>query len=244
MKRIILDEIASTNTFAAQNSSELESGTTIIARSQTAGRGQRGNSWEAEPGKNLTFCIFLRPENFPARQQFFISEAFALAIVDALEKCGVTAKIKWPNDIYVGDRKICGILIEHAVLGMNLLHTIAGAGININQREFRSDAPNPVSLYQLLGRESDLNSILEDVEQRFEHRLGLLHDEKSAHAQHQEFLSTLWRGNGEFHPYRDVATQRIFRARIVDVQPLGHLHLEEENGEPHLYAFKEVEFIL
>lgn len=244
MRRIILAETSSTNTYAAEKSASLASGTTIVAISQTAGRGQRGNSWESEPGKNLTFTIFFRPENYPARRQFFISEAFALAIVDTLEEYGITAKIKWPNDIYAGDRKICGILIEHAVMGMNILHTIAGAGINVNQREFRSDAPNPVSLYQLLDRESDMESMLSIIEQRFTNRLAALRDEISSQRQHSEFLTSLWRGDGKFYTYRDVSSKRLFEARIIDVRPLGHLVLEEPNGERHQYAFKEVEFIL
>ena len=120
MKFLNLEETLSTNSYASARAAELEDWTVVSARRQTAGRGQRGNGWEAEEGKNLTFSVFFRPENFRARDQFALSEAVALAVVETLAGEGIEARVKWPNDIYVGDRKICGILIEHAVMGMNV----------------------------------------------------------------------------------------------------------------------------
>ena len=118
MNYLELEETASTNTYATQHAGELADMTMVTARRQSAGRGQRGNSWESEPGRNLTFSLFFRPpRSLHPRSQFFISEAVALAIADALAGRGVEAMVKWPNDIYCGDRKICGILIEHSLFG-------------------------------------------------------------------------------------------------------------------------------
>ncbi|MDE7409349.1 MAG: biotin--[acetyl-CoA-carboxylase] ligase, partial [Muribaculaceae bacterium] len=117
MKILHLDEVDSTNVYIMRNVAELEAPVMVTAYRQTAGQGQRGNSWEAEPGKNLTFSIFYRPVGLPPIAQFSMSEAVSLAVVDFLAGHGIEAKVKWPNDIYVDDRKICGILIRHSVMG-------------------------------------------------------------------------------------------------------------------------------
>ncbi len=159
MNFLLLEEVDSTNSYVAVHAAELEDMTMVIADSQTAGRGQRGNSWESEQGKNLTFTLLYKPQGIAPREQFAISEAAALAVADFLVESGMEAKVKWPNDIYAGDRKISGILIEHALMGQTIQHTRIGIGLNVNQREFRSDAPNPVSMVQLLGSESDISRV-------------------------------------------------------------------------------------
>ncbi|MCM1290861.1 MAG: biotin--[acetyl-CoA-carboxylase] ligase [Prevotella sp.] len=243
MKRLHLQETDSTNTYTFRNASELEHFTFVTAERQTAGRGQRGNSWESESGKNVTFSVLLKSENYPAREQFFISEAFSLAVCDALREFGVDAKIKWPNDIYVGDRKICGILIEHAVMGMNIMQTVAGAGINVNQRIFLSDAPNPVSLRQLIGKDTDLERFTECVIECVCKRIDALFMSSDHSMYHEEYMLHLWRSDG-YYLYRDGAEGKVFDARIVKIAPLGHITLEDKAGVEHTYAFKEVEFIL
>jgi BirA family biotin operon repressor/biotin-[acetyl-CoA-carboxylase] ligase len=162
---IALDSVPSTSSYLATIADTLPDGTVVVTREQTAGRGQRGNSWEAEPGANLTFSLLLRPEGVKAVEQFAISEAVALGIVTALQAYmpGVDVRIKWPNDIYANGRKICGILIENAILGTEIRRSIAGIGINVNQTVWRSDAPNPVSMAQLTGKTFDLDTLLTDV---------------------------------------------------------------------------------
>lgn len=240
-----LDEVDSTNSYIARNVGQLDAPVMICARTQTGGRGQRGNSWESEPGANLTFSLLLRPEEFPAARQFAISEAFSLAVCDALAELGVETRVKWPNDIYAGDRKICGILIEHAVIGSVIMHTIAGAGINLNQRMFLSDAPNPVSVIQLTGRHTDVDA--------FGHRLSAIAEkrlercfsgEQERERMHREYMHRLWRGDGALYPFRDTDTGLDFTARIADVAPNGMLTLAEPDGTTRLYAFKEVSFLL
>lgn len=241
MKTIKLDRTHSTNSWIAEHENELTAPTLVYALEQTAGRGQRGNSWEAEPGMNLTASIFFVPEGVEPHRQFLISEAVALAVVDFLHDLGVEAKVKWPNDIYVGDKKICGILIEHSIMGREIMRTIAGVGVNINQEEFRSDAPNPVSVWQLTGKEHDIADVAKALGERMEGRMAHIADGEGLHA---EFLSKLWRGDGKCCLFRDAARDEKFNARIEEIAPDGMLSLMTVNGELRKYAFKEVEFIL
>ena len=131
---------------------------------QAAGHGQATNRWESEEGKNLLFSLLLRPTIIPAAEQFIITELVTLAIINVLQDyVRQQITVKWPNDIYVGDKKLCGILIENALCGPTIDTCIVGIGININQELFKSDAPNPVSLKQLNGRDNDRREILEEM---------------------------------------------------------------------------------
>jgi len=258
MKILRIDSVDSTNSYVKREAASLQAPVMVVAREQTAGRGQRGNTWESIPGKNLTFSIFLRPENFPAREQFHLSEAFALGVRDALRtQCGVETMVKWPNDIYAGDRKICGILIEHSIGPRNIIHSIAGAGININQERFFSDAPNPVSVRQLKGKCHDLGTLAERFGDIIMQRLEGISSQQTRDEVHEEFKRSLWRGDGNFYPFRDKATDGKFYGRIVDVAPSGHLCIVAKDASELLrnspayrsdgrleYAFKEVEFLL
>jgi len=207
-------------------------GYALMARSQSAGRGQRGNTWEAEPGANITLSLMLRPVRLEAARQFALSEAVALGIVDTLDSLITGACIKWPNDIYVGDRKICGILIENSITGTFISRSIAGIGLNVNQTEFRSDAPNPVSLAQLTGRTYDVDKTARLMLDKIMTRVTTL----GSH--HSDFLRRLWRRNG-FHPY-SLPDGTEFDGRIVDVLPTGHLLLADRTDAVRRFAFKEV----
>lgn len=244
MRFITLEETGSTNTWVAGNLEALNHLDFVSATRQSAGRGQRGNTWESEPGANLTFSVLLRMDEFPARCQFQISEAVALSIVDTLRHYGVEALVKWPNDIYVGHSKICGILIEHAVMGSGLMHSIAGAGLNVNQLRFVSDAPNPVSMAQIAGHSFDLKEVRDVLASKLGSRIKTVESAAGREAIHREFLSTLYRGDGAMHLYRDRDTGDRFEASIAGVEPLGFLLLTDSGGATRRYAFKEVEFLL
>ena len=125
--------------------------TTVVADFQTAGRGQRGNSWESEYGKNLMFSFVLYPTFLEARKQFLLSQIASLAVKETLDLYIGDVSIKWPNDIYWKDKKICGMLIENDLMGIHISQSIAGVGININQKEFHSSAPNPISIIQIIA---------------------------------------------------------------------------------------------
>ena len=144
-KIVHIDETDSTNRWLKDNG---EGDMVVVASYQTAGKGCGTNSWESERGKNLTFSLLIHPEGMPANRQFHITEAVSVA------------EIKWPNDIYVGDQKICGVLIENRLQGSDIKDSIIGIGLNVNQTAFVSDAPNPVSLYQLTKLKTDLDELL------------------------------------------------------------------------------------
>ena len=153
------DITASTNDDARDE--KYREGDVVWADFQTAGRGQRGHEWHSRKGENLTFSAVLEPLFVPIAEQFSVSEVVALSLVDMLAEYGIEARIKWTNDIYVGDKKLVGILIEHSLASTSLRRTIVGIGINVNQKEFDSALPNPVSMTQLLGKEFDLERVLE-----------------------------------------------------------------------------------
>ncbi len=239
MALIILPVTTSTNTYVAANAPSLSHGDIVMAFEQTAGRGQRGNSWEADPGMNLTLSMLLRPERVEAARQFDISRAVALGTADMLQKLlDKEVLIKWPNDIYVGDRKIAGILIENTITGRLINRSIAGIGVNINQTIFRSDAPNPVSVSQLTGLSYDLEPLARALGELILNALALPVKELR-----RRYDSRLWRREG-FHPYRDNLTGSDISARLTSIGPMGHLTLTTPDGIPHTYAFKEVTAIL
>lgn len=245
MEYIILPETASTNTWCREHSSELTPPVVVMAETQSAGRGQRGNYWEASPGKNLTFSMLWNPAGIAPSEQFAISEAVALGVVNYLHKRGIEATVKWPNDIYVDNRKICGILIEHSILGSFMERSVIGVGININQEKFISDAPNPVSLTQLTGKMYDLVDELKMVSQEIEAMLRLVANPEGRESAHRQFLQKLWRGDGKSYPFRDKDDGEEFMGVIEGVEPAGFLCIRKGKDEVlKRYAFKEVEFIL
>lgn len=241
MRIFELEETASTNTWVSANRDNLPMPSLVFARSQTAGRGQRGNSWESEPDKNLCCSIFLRPKGVAPRRQFAVSEAVALAVVDLLADYEVEAKVKWPNDIYVDDRKICGILIENAITPREILYTIAGIGVNLNQERFISDAPNPVSLTQLTGCEYNLPEAAAILANHMEKRMAMAVAEPDY--LHKEFIAKMWRGDGGKYPFLDRLRGEHIMARIAGVAPDGIITLDL-GDECRSYAFKEIEFLL
>ncbi|MCM1517609.1 MAG: biotin--[acetyl-CoA-carboxylase] ligase [Pseudoflavonifractor sp.] len=242
---IKLDHATSTNTYLAGIAATAPHGMVVAASEQSAGRGQRGNSWEAQPGCNLTFSMLLRPVHIDAREQFAISEAVAVAIVEVLRQriTDIPVKVKWPNDIYVGDSKICGILIENSITGTAISYSIVGIGINVNQQRFLSDAPNPISLINVTGTETDLDELLIETSCEILSTFDSLCRRSTMPALHRRYLSMMWRGEG-YHPYIETATGSPFSAMIADVSPDGTLWLVDTNGLRRSYAFKEVSYVI
>ena len=153
-----IDETDSTNRWLREHL-EVD---VVVADFQTAGRGCGTNQWEAERGKNLLFSLLLHPHDVQAKDQFRISMAVSIALREMLAQYADGFTVKWPNDIYWRDSKICGILIENRLQGSRIKDSIVGIGLNVNQTKFRSDAPNPVSLCQIVGHEVDRDSLLTD----------------------------------------------------------------------------------
>ena len=226
---------------------ELPHGYCISADFQTAGHGQATNHWESEDGKNLLFSLLLRPSVIPASEQFVITEIVTLAIINALQDyIRQRITIKWPNDIYVGDKKLCGILIENALCGPTIDTCIVGIGININQELFTSNAPNPISLKQLNGRDNDREEIFEEIYQNILNYYGYLADNWQNNdikqSLHYEYMNNLYRRVG-YHNYSTPEGEK-FSAEIEEIGPQGHLTLRLQSGELRIFAFKEVIFEL
>lgn len=218
--------------------------TTVTAEFQSAGKGQRGNRWESASGKNLLFSFVLYPTFLEAKKQFILSQLVSLAVKEELEQWADNIRIKWPNDIYLGDSKLCGMLLENDLSGPYLARCIAGIGININQDEFYSNAPNPISLKQATGREYDRKNILTNILQRVNSYYEQLRNtpEGSCAAEiAYRYVAALYRNDG-YHPYRDDKGE--FLARMVGVEPDGRYVLEDRQGNIRKYLFKEVQFII
>ncbi len=230
-KIIHIDETDSTNRWLREQGGEED--VVVWADYQTAGKGQGTNTWESERGKNLTFSVLLHPQDVPANKQFSISMQVSLALCEALGQHIGDLSIKWPNDIYWRNAKIAGILIEHRISGSLIRDSIIGIGLNVNQRHFLSDAPNPVSLWQICEQDTDRETLLREFLASLQRLMG-----QDVRAQ---YLSMLYRRQG-FHPYTD--SEGVFMARIADVQEDGHLVLLDEEGRQRRYAFKEVSFII
>ncbi|MCC8036856.1 MAG: biotin--[acetyl-CoA-carboxylase] ligase, partial [Bacteroidales bacterium] len=178
----------------------LEPWTVVATLRQTAGRGQRGNSWESEPGKNASFSMLIRPHELKASQQWTLSLWVSIGTWNALSRIVPhpdRLRMKWPNDVYYGDRKLGGILIENSLQGQFIDWSIAGIGINVNQTRFLSDAPNPVSLAQILGRDDlEIEPLIASIQHAIAQASSLDYDTIAA-----QYHSILWRNDALPHPY-------------------------------------------
>lgn len=161
---IWLERVDSTNDEARRHILEIDNLSVVSALEQTKGRGQRGNRWSSQPGENLTFSLVVKDFRIKANEQSAISQATALSLVDLLSRHEIKARIKWPNDIYAGDEKICGILIENSLKGSEIDWSIIGIGLNVNQTAFPEDLPNPTSMKLCTGNSNPYNTreILEE----------------------------------------------------------------------------------
>jgi BirA family biotin operon repressor/biotin-[acetyl-CoA-carboxylase] ligase len=211
-----------------------------VAEYQTAGRGQGTNHWESERGKNLTFSVRVAPKGVRAACQYVLSMCMALAVKDVLSEYSEGMTVKWPNDIYWNDKKISGTLIETTIAGKNVKTCIFGTGINVNQTEFLSDAPNPVSIKQIVGHEVDREELLKKVMRNLEKYLKIVYSGERKKI-HDAYMNCLYRKEG-VHKYRD--NNGTFEASIERVEDSGHLVLRSTDGRERRYGFKEVTFVL
>ena len=218
----------------------LVSGSIVLADYQTAGRGVSGSSWESEAGKNLTFSVLFYPEDIPANRSFVIAEMASLSVKFTLDEYIHDVTVKWPNDVYCGDKKITGILIENTLFQGKITQSIIGIGINVNQHLFHSDAPNPVSMAQVAGLEFDRMTVMNNFRQKFMEQCGRLSKPYNFARVHDDYLNALYRKTG-FHSYRD--DQGAFDAVLHDIESTGHLLLKRVDGSISRYAFKEVSFL-
>jgi BirA family biotin operon repressor/biotin-[acetyl-CoA-carboxylase] ligase len=233
--------LSSTNTEASQllRSGEYTEGTVIYADHQSAGKGQQGNRWESEKGKNLLFSVILSPQSISPEDQFLISMSFSLGICDFLDNHIRGAKIKWPNDIYINDDKIAGILIENSLTGSIIENSIAGIGLNINQEDFGLILPRPVSLKMATGKEFDINICLKELLNELDIRYKqLLYGDRVLIR--SDYLSRLYRFM-EWHSFESAGS--VFTGRITDVLISGIIRIEEKEGRMREFFFKEFSYL-
>lgn len=211
----------------------------ISAEEQTAGRGQGNSSWESESGKNLTFSIVCRAEFVEPSKQFCVLQATALAVRHVLAKICNDVTIKWPNDIYIGNKKASGTLIQCDMENGKTRRMVIGVGLNVNQETFTSNAPNPVSLHNVVNHELNRDDLLHSIAERF----AVEYDDLrfGVNGIRQRYTSHLFRNKGS-HEYKD--KNGTFAATFAKVEDDGHLVLRDNKGTERVYGFKEVEFVL
>lgn len=219
----------STNTLLKELIAKGQEPKFLYAGYQTAGRGQTGNSWESEEGKNL-LCSILLPPN---KNLYFLNIAVGVALLRVI---GEDFTIKWPNDIYWQDKKVAGILVENAIVGSEVKYSVAGIGLNVNQTEFKSDAPNPISLKQIRGQEYNIDQLMNRL---FEQVQNVLNEPEQDVWLY--YKTHFYRREG-YWPYEDKKGR--FEARIEDVLPTGEIVLRDTNGQIRQYEFKQIRYIL
>ena len=243
---ITLGPVPSTNAFALHlpDLPAIPEFTVWQTHCQTAGRGQGDNRWESEPGQNITCSILLHPDFLPARNQFELSQAIALAVCRMLDSFTTDVTVKWPNDIYAGQRKIAGILIENRLTGKRIVSSVIGIGLNVNQQRFLSDAPNPVSLSQLTGRTYDLKAMTLLLQRHIAEACMQLRQRyaegSDGNGLQADYLNHLYRF-GTWHPY--LADGRVFEGRIAGVTPEGYLQVTLRDGSLRQFDLKEISFL-
>jgi len=237
---LYFENLPSTNTHALTmlKTGDVSEGTVVRAAFQSSGRGQAGNKWESEKGKNLLFSIILKPTFIQPADQFLVSMSVSLGITDFLDKYITDVKIKWPNDIYVKSDKIAGILIENSIIDNSITSSVVGIGLNINQKIFPEKSFNAVSLTAVTGREHDCDKSLSELLEAVEKRYFSLRN-READMIRSNYLSRLYRLN-DWSLFTDAKGE--FHGRITDVKNEGFIVIEDNTGILRNYSFKEVEF--
>ena len=237
---LIFDTLSSTNEHAFKiiESNQVKEFTTIYTPNQTRGKGQRGNSWLSEPGLNCLFSIILFPKKIPANNQFILSQAVSVGLLHALQKYCNNIYIKWPNDIYINNKKIAGILIENILLGQNISKSVVGIGLNCNQTIFDESLPNQTSLSLETNKKYDcieiINECIESIEKTY---VNIDHAKNEIE---NTYHTALYKRN-ILAQYKD--SNGIFDAKIIGVEPTGKLLLQDSYNQLRTYNFKEIEFL-
>lgn len=240
---IRLSQAASTNTYLSSLSREqsIPEGCVVVTYEQTQGRGQRGASWVSEPGKNLTLSILLFPSFIPAHEQFLLSQCVAVALADTVASFlpNETIHIKWPNDIYVNNRKIAGILIENTLVNQSIGSSITGIGLNVNQQSFGNAAPIAISMLNLLQQELELDKVAEILFSCLESQYLQLKTGKKEPLKNR-YTSMLYRLN-EWHTF--IHEDNDFPGKIIGVDDTGKLMLETTDQCIRSFDIKEIAFV-
>jgi BirA family biotin operon repressor/biotin-[acetyl-CoA-carboxylase] ligase len=240
-QQIRLDSVDSTNNYTATLiSGNVPEGTVVITREQTAGRGQRANSWVSEAGKNLTCTYLLRPRFLRISDQFILNKAIALAVNKAIQHFvpQFDVRIKWPNDIFLQNKKVAGILVETSLQGGHIVSCLAGIGINVNQQQFQAESGNPISLSEVVGSEFKLDDILNALSENLEVLYLQLKAGKFENID-LSYNSLLWKKDEMHTFFRDGIP---FTAEVKCVDEQGCLHLLDEENQELIFAHGAVQW--
>lgn len=241
-KIIKINSVDSTNVYFSNLLKEYKyaEGSIVSALFQSKGKGLGQNTWESEKAKNLILSLVLYPDFVPLEKNFLLSKVISLGLVNYLHAKTNHIKIKWPNDIYYQDKKIAGILIENSIKGSTIHRSIIGIGLNLNQKTFLSDAPNPVSLSQITEKNYSIDQEIVKLRQNIRFFYDKLKAGKFEEI-NKEYLKCLYRFN-EIHLFR--SENETFKGKISGVNEFGHLQLLTEDQRTLEFDFKEIEFIL
>lgn len=243
MKILHFDEINSTNVFLYDKISENNdiSDMVVVADYQTAGRGMDKNRWESEAGMNLLFSIALNVNFLEAENQFKISQAVSVAIAETLSQFVDNKQlfIKWPNDIYFGDKKLAGMLIQNTIEGRMMGVSIIGIGLNVNQMEFSKDIPNPISLKMISGRDFELDNLLNLLIFNIKTKVESLRYKENQNEINEKYVSRSYR----FGIWSDYFYQnRVKSMIIIGFDKYGRLLLHDKEGAEIVCDVKELQF--
>ncbi len=240
---VTFDELSSTNSYLSENcsSKNVKEFTIVTTEHQSAGRGQIGNTWHSARGENLLLSYLLKPTFLQAQDQFYLSMIISLGIRKSLESNlpNKAVTIKWPNDIYVNDKKICGLLIQNHLTGKILNLTIAGIGVNINQTSFPDELPNPTSLKLEMDRSFDREMLLTDLLDHIDEYYSLLKDGNLKSIK-SEYVSNLYL-KGKMSSF-EVKTGGILNGRIAGVSDIGRLQIEKDE-KIYEFGFREIKYM-
>lgn len=212
---------------------------TLLANYQIAGRGQDTNVWYSQKGANILMSTFLHPLNIAAQNAFVVSAWISLVLLRYLDNKGVNnIHIKWPNDIYVGDKKIAGILIQNVIHGSTLFKSILSFGFNLNQKVFPASVPNPIALSQITGQTYDVLQEASLILQAMQHDIEALNHPKSVFDTYMQHLYRAYK----WHIYKDA--QGVFEGKILGVEPWGYLKVQKRSGAIQSYDMKEISMVI
>ncbi|MDR0364476.1 MAG: biotin--[acetyl-CoA-carboxylase] ligase [Bacteroidales bacterium] len=238
----VLDVVSSTNDIAKELilQKKVSHGSVIRAHYQTKGKGRQGNSWESNQGENLLFSIIITPQYYLPSQQFILNQLVSVTLADFLQTFipDHPIKIKWPNDLYVNDKKLAGMLIEHTILGNTLSYSIIGIGVNVNQISFEK-SPNPVSLRILCSKKLNIDSLCVQYTEKF------LHAFEHTNPFDEEILSK--RYHAALYQLNEVKTYLIngkkCQASILGTTKDGRLMLQHEDGAINYYELNSLKYL-
>lgn len=237
-----LKEVGSTNAFLMEVLEKERIGAVVIAREQTAGKGMGTNEWESRPGENLTFSMGVDLSFMKAVDQFLLSQAVPLGLLDVLdtELPSASLKVKWPNDLYYESRKLCGILINSNIHGMDMGTSVIGIGLNVNQMQFQDWPTHPISMKMILGKDILLEALLKRLVDAVDCRVQLLRTKDGIERVKSDYLTRLYR----YQTWADYEVNGLkVRRFITGIDAFGRLETLDESGEKYVYDIKEIRFL-